>query len=425
MNIYIYVYACMRSFLYENADTDTWQKAIIEQQSDMADGWLTLREPSSNFFDKRRMRDLSAGSVSHRPTTSSSSSRPTWGKTPDDLRMTARRPATVSTRDVWYDEHEKEPLVERPATYSTPIFASPVQFLPKYMTKIARPRPPKSGLVVTTRYKPEGENPEDVYQALVHPKHVPTLDLARAGLKSASDGAYDRARPVTHANKRFLKMPSSARGVRALPGTRHRDKIDETVTQLKFTRREISALPEPLQEALLLQASPQDGKVFSRTVRHRNMRSDFHVVSELIPDTFAASSQDQSVDAVSGGPAVALRVRSAARSQLTPRQRKAFHQSSEVLQHTAAHCNTLQHTAAHCNSLHTATHYYTLQHTETLPPLSFLDAILFSACQCKCVCVCVCVCACVCGRVCKVCVRVMCECVSAFVFGQMCTYVCV
>jgi len=39
---------------------------------------------------------------------------------------------------------------------------------------------------------------------------------------------------------------------------------------------------------------------------------------------------------------------------------------TQVLHHTATHCNTLQHTAAHCNTLqHTATHCNTLQHTAT------------------------------------------------------------
>jgi len=38
----------------------------------------------------------------------------------------------------------------------------------------------------------------------------------------------------------------------------------------------------------------------------------------------------------------------------------------QVLQHTAAHCNTLQHTATNCNTLqHTATHCNTLQHAAT------------------------------------------------------------
>ena len=246
----------------------------------MTTDWMKepLRQPTQDFFDQRRLRELStAGFETHRPTTSSASSRPPWGKL--DGGITPRsRPFTSG--NVWFGDEDRH-LGARHTGQEQDFLQSqkPVQLLPRYMV-IREMRRENNGtrqaltprLVVTPRYKPAGKTPEDVYSATVHPKHIPSLDLARAGLKSAPAGlsthtlALDTLRPVTQGSSRRPIVPKLA-----VPATRadHERLASAAPTERRaeFPSRgkaDLSALPEPLQQALFEQASPQSGSVSSR-----------------------------------------------------------------------------------------------------------------------------------------------------------------
>jgi hypothetical protein len=263
------------SFVYEHADTETWQKTLVEQEkSGVAMDWMRepLREPTHNFFDERRLRELStAGSATHRPTTSSAASRPPWSQM--DRGITPRsRPSTSG--NVWFSDGAEQDASD----LRQPQRQQPVQLLPRYMViremrrenKIAQlARTPRA--VVTPRHKPVGERPVDIYSALGHPKHIPSLDLARVGLKSAPTGArselsartphkVDTLRPVTQGSSRRPIVPKLP-----VPAIRtdHERQASAAPTERRatLTARDLSALPEPLQQALILQASRESGNV--------------------------------------------------------------------------------------------------------------------------------------------------------------------
>ena len=325
--------------MYDNFDTDTWQRGLREQEnSGQAQGWLTMREPSEDFFDQRRMRDLwSTGSVTHRPV-SSALSRPSWGQ-PERVHPTIssrRRPMT--SKDVWYNEYEKPMPLQ--IQINRPRLHKPVQLLPKYMlareSKNAVHAPPRSALAVTPRYKPSGERPEDVYSALVHPKHIPTLDLARAGLKSAPTNisnalqTSDTLRPVTQGGKRRIKMPI----LQPTTGADNRQFVSTATTEQRtgVTPRDLSCLPEPLQQAL----KENTGNVSSRHVsRTSSSNLNFLFTSQLVDDSFIVSEEHNASDGQDSSD-IYTSVQYAPptpvpKQRLTKRQHVAFYRSQEVL----------------------------------------------------------------------------------------------
>jgi hypothetical protein len=131
----------------------------------MTTDWMKepLRQPTQHFFDQRRLRELStAGSETHRPTTSSASSQPPWGKL--DGGITPRsRPSTSG--NVWLGDEDRQ-LGPRHTGQEQDFLQSqkPVQLLPRYMV-IREMRRENNGtrqaltprLVVTPRYKPAGK----------------------------------------------------------------------------------------------------------------------------------------------------------------------------------------------------------------------------------------------------------------------------
>lgn len=240
-----------------------------------------LRQPTQDFFDQRRLRELStAGSETHRPTTSSASSRPSWGRLDRGITPRSRPSTSGNVRFGDEDSHvgERQEGQEQDAS-DVRQPQKPVQLLPKYMViremrrenNSARQAPTPHS-IVTPRFKPVGKTPENVYSAMVHPKHVPSLDLARAGLKSAPAGlsahtpALGPLRPVTEGSSRRPIVPKLL-----VPATRtdHERMASAAATERRaeFSWRgkaDISSLPEPLQQALLQKGSPQSGKVSSR-----------------------------------------------------------------------------------------------------------------------------------------------------------------
>jgi hypothetical protein len=238
------------SFLYEHADTDTWQKGLVETSKTnvgVAEGWLTLREPTQDFFDHRRLKELSAaewaradGGVATRRPGSSSVSTPKWAE--------SHRPRTEHPPEKDASRVARHELVE-----NRPQHQRPVQLLPDYMvvrdseragrqqfrfTAATSHQLPRSGLVVSPKFKSVGERPEDVYKAPDNVKHVPSLNLSRAGLKSAPAGYsqvcsvyVDGHRPMTQGAKR-LQLLSPVAAKAAKPNMQARD---------------LSALPAPLQ----------------------------------------------------------------------------------------------------------------------------------------------------------------------------------
>lgn len=236
----------------------------------MAMDWMRepLGEPAQDFFDERRLRELStAGSATHRPTTSSAASRPPWSQM--DRGITPRsRPSTSG--NVWFSDGPAQDA----NNFRQPQRQRPVQLLPRYMVIRELRKENKSALlartpraVVTPRHKPVGERPEDAYLALGHPKHIPSLDLARAGLKSAPTSALsdslarsppraDNLRPVTQGSSRRPIVPKLP--VPAIRTDHERQaSAAPTERRAELTSRDLSALPAPLKQALLLHASPE------------------------------------------------------------------------------------------------------------------------------------------------------------------------
>ena len=82
INLHSFLFHCRRrsawtpSFLYGSASADTWQKALIDpQQVGMLEGWLTLRQAPSDFFEQpTRLPRPSRGadSSAQRPATQAS-----------------------------------------------------------------------------------------------------------------------------------------------------------------------------------------------------------------------------------------------------------------------------------------------------------------------------------------------------------------
>ena len=183
-----------------------------------------------------------------------------------------------------------------------------------------------------------------MYGALVHPKHIPSLDLARAGLKSAPAAAhsqttsrsahsYDGLRPVTQGGtRRHLKLSaavedSSARVATAASGA-------STERQANMTPRDFSALPAPLQEALFHRISPDTGRVSAKTgdlsrrgISVRN--SQFHLVNESVRDPFADSIDHSGEDGAENPSTIEEAPAAMLKAQMTPRQRFAIRQSTE------------------------------------------------------------------------------------------------
>ena len=352
----------------------------------VAEGWLTLRAPTQDFFDHRRLKELSAaewaraaGGVATRRPGSSSLSTSKWTE--------SHRPRTEHPTEkdaLWVARHE---LVE-----DRPQPQRPVQLLPDYMivrdseragrqqfrfTSSTSHQLPRSGLVVSPKFKSFGERPEDVYKAPDSVKHVPSLNLSRAGLKSAPAGYsqvcsvyVDGHRPMTQGAKRLqLLSPSS-------------EVVAAKAAKQNMQARDLSALPAPLQvsdskrsryfkgsnvfvqihrknfsyifqmfdilvlqqEALLDRMGPYAGTVPMRTVAVPLLSRDFtqinrhlNIPNELMPESAAIDvtgeeheGADESDTSVVAFQPLASLMTPRKLEQMTPRQRAAVWQSSEV-----------------------------------------------------------------------------------------------
>jgi len=294
------------SFLYDSADTDTWQKTLVEQArlgpDGVSAGWLTLREPTADFFDARRREELlSASGSRRRPATHATSRRPGWGQSGTATPRSAQNgTAPVGDGARYGDNHEEAIRHESDKTGQV----QSVQLMPKYLiARHLKEADRRLGQRLPMRQKPV-RSLEKVYA----PK-VPALDLARAGLKSApsriSGWGYDQVRPNTlRHEKKELNVASVA----------------QAPAQTPRTAADFSSLPAPLQEALALCGSGRSGAVSERldpSMALEQGRRALVVVAENMPDTFLTNHDTPD-------PPTAGRV------NMTPRQRLAHQKSSQV-----------------------------------------------------------------------------------------------
>ena len=277
-------------------------------------GWVTLREPTADFFDVRRREELSSASGSHgRPVTHSASRRPAWGQV---VTATPRRSPDGTAPggvEAWHGENDEEANLHESdeSLYRSPGQIQPVQFLPKYL--IARHLRDANRRVGQRR--PTRQTPVRALEQVYAPK-VPVLDLARAGLKSApgrmSGRGYDQVRPSTLGRERRELNLASA--------PVHHARCTGAPAKTPRTAPEFSGLPAPLQEALVLCGSGRSGAVSERldasmALAHANRA--LVVVTEQMPDTILASHDTPD-------PPTTRRV------SMTPRQRLAHQKSSQV-----------------------------------------------------------------------------------------------
>jgi hypothetical protein len=276
----------------------------------MPDGWLTLREPTADFFDARRREELS----------SASSSRRQGGM----QRHSSTAGSIPSVRDYLYGQPDD--------TVAQPDEDRPVQFLPQYL--IARHRRDAKRRT-GSNFLPTRQKRAPALEKAYTQELVPSLDLARVGLKSAPGGGgprrpgrhYDRIRPATHGQD-TRERDRHVRTARAA----HAAAPPATLTPPQF-----AALPAPLMEALLLRGSGQSGAVSERMDLSRaalaRASSAFVLVSHSMPDTLRAEPST---------PHATPQMSSASKPSMTPRQRLAHQKSGEVLASpSASECSAL------------------------------------------------------------------------------------
>ena len=286
----------------------------------MPDGWLTLREPTADFFDVRRREELSSASSSRRrPATHSSPRHPSWSQ--GGMQRHSSTPGSMpSVRD--YLCGQSDDTVAQPDDDSLHP-PRPVQFLPQYL--IARHRRDakrRTGSNFLATRQKRAPALEKVYTQEL----VPSLDLARAGLKSSPCGGgprrpgrhHDRMRPGTHGQD-TRERDRHVRTARAA----HAAAAPATLTPPQF-----AALPAPLMEALLLRGSGQSGAVSERMDLSRaalaRASSAFVLVSHSVPDTLR-------VEPTTPHATPQMSSESASKPSMTPRQRLAHQKSGEVL----------------------------------------------------------------------------------------------